>query len=109
MRTFELTDSLKEAMIDASKRAHPAEACGIVADSHFYELPNKATGKAHFRILAEDIARVAIDHGGYEAVWHSHPSGRTEPSQTDWAFHPYGKALVVVAGETVTVYYADES
>ena len=109
MRRFELTNELKEAMVDAARRRHPAEACGIVADSVFYELPNHAGEADHFRILAEDIARVATDHGGYEAVWHSHPSGRPEPSKTDWAFHPYGKALVVVAGESVNVYYADES
>lgn len=108
LQRVDLTDAMREEMINATRNAHPAEACGVVAGAHCYELPNHSEAQGHFRLRAEDIARVAYPHGGYEAVWHSHPSGRPEPSQSDWANHPYGKALVVVAGESVNVYYGEE-
>lgn len=106
-KRVELTDEIKAAMIDAAKDAHPKEACGIISGARFYRLPNHNEAAGHFRLSAEDIADVARGNGGYEGVWHSHPSGRTEPSQTDWAFHPFGKALIIVAGDEVRVYYEE--
>lgn len=99
-----ITNEMKRVMVDAAKRCHPKEACGVVAGGHCYELPNQSDDTGHFWLRAEDIARVAADHGGFTAVWHSHPSGVRTPSRTDWAFHPYGKALVIVAGNEVAVY-----
>lgn len=105
---LEITDGMMEVMYSAAKRRHPAEACGVIAGGHCYELTNHAIGSGHFEIRAEDIRRVADHHGGYDAVWHSHPSGRTDPSRTDWAYHPVGKALVIVAGEQVVVHTAED-
>lgn len=105
-----LTDEMKQVMIDAAKEAHPNEACGIVAGGVCYRLPNKAEHPERtFRISAEDIADVATHHRGYSGIWHSHPSGNPHPSETDWVGHPISKALIVVAGETVTIHYADDT
>lgn len=105
-----ITDEMKQVMVNAARRAFPSEACGVIAGGVCYELKNRSDDPTKgFRLLGQDIARVAARVGGYAGVWHSHPSGSPIPSRVDWANHPTAKALVIVAGETVSVYYGDEA
>lgn len=109
-RPLVLTDEMREEMMHAARSAVPEEACGVIAGSVLYRLENRATDPTeNFHIYAEDLARVAIPHGGYEGVWHTHPRGRTTPSPTDWAHHPPGKALIIATATEVNVYYAEEA
>lgn len=94
-------------MRDACGRAAPREACGLVAGGVLYELENAAVGEGYFIIRAQDVATIYERHGGYEAVWHTHPSGNESPSEDDWVSHPAAKAMVVATRDVVNVYYAE--
>lgn len=105
MNWLVITHEQEEMMKDACSEAAPLEACGIFAGGQCYRLPNRSTQPGIFHLSAEDIREAAERHGGYEGVWHTHPSGDTLPSPRDWSSHPSAKALVVATRTTVSVYY----
>lgn len=109
MPRLRLTPEQKKEMMDACAKADPLEACGIVAGGVLYQLENHSARPGTFALRAEDIRKVAEHHGGYEGIWHSHPSGNPLPSDVDWASHPPAKALVVATRTLVRVYYGDDS
>lgn len=103
--SFEITEEMREVMVRAAARAYPREACGLIKGSHVEELPNDAGADSEFGIHSENVRWFAENYGGYDGVWHSHPRGSAEPSQRDWIGHPYGKAMVIVAGTDTFVYW----
>lgn len=107
MQILTLTPEQEEMMQDACARSAPNEACGIVAGGVCYELTNHSTTVGTFHITAEELGQIAEHHGGYQGIWHTHPSGNPLPSDDDWAYHPRSKALVVATRTQVTVYYAN--
>lgn len=89
-------------MLEATARALPNEACGVVIDGVAYELPNVASDPVHH--YAMDLVRLAElveTHGYPEAAWHSHPGGTPHPSTDDLRFHPPGVRLVIVTPDQV--------
>lgn len=91
-------------MVAACRAAAPLEACGLVAGGVLYQLPNQESREGRFAIDIEDIRAVHDRHGGYDAVWHSHPGGSVEPSSTDRLGHPPGVALVIATPDDVYIY-----
>lgn len=105
-KTITLTDEQEEMMRDACTRSAPDEACGVIAGGVCYELTNFSEASGTFHISAEELGPIAERHGGYEGIWHTHPSGNPFPSDDDWAYHPSSKALVVATRTQVMVHYA---
>ena len=101
---MELTNDQKELMRDACYRAAPREACGVIAGGLVYELTNFSPHPGTFHIRGSELAPIVTTHGGYDAVWHTHPSGDVLPSATDRANHPWPAALVIATRKTVAVY-----
>ena len=101
---MELTREQKELMQDACYRAAPREACGVIAGGLVYELTNFSPHPGAFHIRGSELAPIVTAHGGYDAVWHTHPSGDVLPSETDRANHPWPAALVIATRKAVAVY-----
>lgn len=65
---------------------YPNEACGVVIGGEFYPCENVAEDKrTNFKIAADELIRLEIEHGDVEVVVHSHPydikaAGRWDPS-----------------------------
>lgn len=96
-------------MTDACAKNDPLEACGVIAGGVVYELPNHARfPESTFLLRAEDIYGAVAPHGGYDAVWHTHPSGNPVPSPDDWAYHPRAKFMVIATREDVNVYFPED-
>lgn len=91
------------------------EACGLLlADGHVQVCMNIADSPGRFA-LAHSAAMAALDHwgmGNLEAIWHSHPNGHPEPSESDWAGHPRGPKMIIIAlhddSYTIHVYSEDD-
>lgn len=106
---MELTTKQKELMTDACDRTAPREACGVIAGGLVYELTNHSSHPGTFRISGQDLAPIYAAHGGYDAVWHTHPSGDILPSATDRANHPWPAALVIATRTAVEVYLDEDA
>jgi proteasome lid subunit RPN8/RPN11 len=103
------------AMIEAARRAHPAEACGLL-------LGNDGTvtiAQPAANIAAEPLRHFDIDpaaliaahraaRAGGPAVlgyFHSHPTGPAAPSATDAALAAHdGRIWAIVARDAVTMW-----
>lgn len=76
---MKLTEDIKSEIKRYSQAAYPLEACGIVAGEHVIGIPNIAEKPAlDFRMPDGTFAMYDVT-----AVWHSHPDGPQEPSDTD--------------------------
>lgn len=63
------------------------EDCGSAAGFCFLELPNISTEAHHsFEMPAEETADV-LSRFTVVGVWHSHPPGQPQPSETDCEWH----------------------
>ncbi len=103
-------------MIDAARRAHPCEACGLLlgqAGSVTAAQPAANVASDPERRFDIDPAALIAAHraarsGGAPLVlgyFHSHPTGVAAPSATDAAMAARdGKIWAIVAGETVTLW-----
>ncbi|MDP6524146.1 MAG: Mov34/MPN/PAD-1 family protein [Kiritimatiellia bacterium] len=90
--TLEIDSSVYEAMILASNKALPIEACGLLAGSDgratkLYELTNADASAKHFSFLPEEQFAAIKDMRscGMEmlAIWHSHPDTPARMSEED--------------------------
>lgn len=68
-----------ERMVRIATQRAPHEACGIIATTgDVRELPNRAAEPHNgFRIDPSELPP------SYSAIWHSHPDGSVEPSESD--------------------------
>lgn len=87
----------------ASEEAAPREACGLVWHGKAYVVPNVAKNGTEFFIMDPDevlrlYTLMSIPPTG---VWHSHPGGTEEPSESDIAYHPAGMRMYIVANGKV--------
>ncbi|MFV8835642.1 M67 family metallopeptidase [Aquisalimonas sp.] len=93
MSETELTPALREELIEASRRALPEEACGIVLGHHgvireIAGMTNQARRPAdHFALDPLEYMHAERDAGkrGLDVIgiWHSHPDGEAVPSESD--------------------------
>jgi proteasome lid subunit RPN8/RPN11 len=106
-----------DGIVAAAAAAHPLEACGLLFGS-----THGITGWQIAANVAPNPERAfEIDPGALFAAlraeraggppvigyWHSHPTGRAEPSATDAAMAaPDGRYWLIVAGEDLTVHRA---
>jgi proteasome lid subunit RPN8/RPN11 len=102
-------------MIDAARRAHPREACGLLLGAQgTVTIAQPAANIAaeplrHFDIdpAALIVAHRAARAGGPAVLgyFHSHPTGLAVPSATDAAMAAHdGRIWAIVAGDGVTVW-----
>ena len=76
------------------------ERCGVWTRGSFYEMENlSASPDRNYQMSAKEIRNV-VDLSGFPVlgIWHSHPDGKTAPSQTDIDFHPVGYHMAIVEG-----------
>jgi proteasome lid subunit RPN8/RPN11 len=95
--TFILTDRARAQIIAIGKSRAPREACGLLLvqppptiDPIVVEIPNQSLSPENSYEFTAKQARAAAQEfldSGVEiddvVVWHTHPSGRTGPSQKD--------------------------
>jgi cell wall-associated NlpC family hydrolase len=75
--------SIRNAIAAHALAEYPREACGVVVAGEYIPCTNTAeTPTEAFCIAAEDYA-AAEDRGVIEAVVHSHPGARAQPSHAD--------------------------
>lgn len=80
---MQLSNTLKQQIIVASREAYPDEMCGVVIGGEFIRLENIATNpQTHFEIDSKGLARLE-DQGEIEAYVHSHPDGTAMASAFD--------------------------
>ena len=110
-----LTSGVKATLLEEATRAAPLECCGLLLGrddrietalpcANVHDEPER-----HFEIdpAALIAAHRAARAGGPQVLgyYHSHPSGRPEPSATDRAqASGDGRIWAIVAGETVTLW-----
>lgn len=89
----------EQLMLDAARRALPREACGYVFLTGLtVEVPNVAHHGEKFFIMDMDVQRqLYMQHGPPVGVWHSHPNGDPNPSDSDLVYHPEHTYLLIVA------------
>jgi desampylase len=118
-----ISSELSAILLSEAQKAHPAECCGlligqgdkltrIVPAANISETPH-----THFEIdpavlIAAEKA-VRAGQGSGEAVlgyYHSHPNGKTEPSQTDAAMAaPDGRYWVIIAAGQLAAFKTSEN
>lgn len=110
---WDVTRSAEDTMLEAARRAHPHEACGL--------LLGRAPGRIERAVPAANVApdparRFEIDPAALIAAfkaeraggprvlgyWHSHPNGIAAPSATDrGAASGDGRVWAIVAGPAI--------
>jgi proteasome lid subunit RPN8/RPN11 len=109
---IELTRAVLEGILAEARRAYPSEACGLLLGSgrrieRGQPTQNvHPTPQTHFEIDPRALidAHRATRQGGPAVLgyYHSHPTGRAEPSATDRAMaHGDGSVWGIVAGGDV--------
>jgi proteasome lid subunit RPN8/RPN11 len=116
---IELTRAAFGGILAAAERAHPDEACGMllghgnrVTETHSARNIHP-TPQTHFEIDPQaliDAHRAARQGGpGVLGYYHSHPTGRAEPSATDRALASGdGRVWAIAAGSDVAFWRDDE-
>ncbi|WP_231739367.1 Mov34/MPN/PAD-1 family protein [Novosphingobium sp. FSW06-99] len=107
--------SAHAAMIEAARRAHPHEACGLLLGAHdrvitAQQAANLAADPA--RMFDIDPAALIAAHraaraGGPQILgyFHSHPNGVAAPSPTDAAMAAHdGRIWAIIGAGTVTLW-----
>lgn len=78
-----ISATLRDSIARHALESYPNECCGLVVAGEYLPCPNaSATPTEAFSIPAECFAE-AEDKGTVEAVIHSHPGGRAQPSEHD--------------------------
>lgn len=96
---LKITKTVSDAMIAASRKAAPLEACGLLggvdaAASEFYELSNIDASGDHYGMMPEEQFAAIKDMRAKGlrmlAIWHSHPASPARMSEEDMrlAFTP---------------------
>lgn len=102
----------QELVLDAKKQL-PNEACGILSGnsetiSSLYILSNKENTPTRFYVNEYNVTHTlqAISKKGEEpiAIYHSHPTSRPRPSQTDIRQHPDKKVKMIILSLKETPY-----
>jgi proteasome lid subunit RPN8/RPN11 len=92
-------------MLAHVKSCLPEEACGLIASSHqvsraVYPIPNELRSPHRFRMnpVAQLEAFLDIEKLGWvlAAIYHSHPEGPPEPSETDLVESTYPGVLNLI-------------
>lgn len=117
--TITVTSAVLDALLAQARAAHPCEACGLLFGSGLTVISCRPAGnvhpkpESHFEIDPQVLvdAHRAMRGGGPKLVgyYHSHPSGRPEPSATDRAMAaPDGMIWAIVGKGCVTLWRAGE-
>lgn len=102
----------QELVLDATKQLSN-EACGISSGngetiSSLYILSNKENTPTRFYVDEYTVTKTlqAISNKGEEpiAIYHSHPTSRPRPSQTDIRHHPDEKIKMIILSLKETPY-----
>lgn len=107
--TFTLTEPQLAALKQNILRAEgDEEICGLICGIDVISLKNvSAYPRISFAMTVKDVTWAIDTFGELKAVWHSHPSGATHPSQDDIDNHPVGLPMIIVTKEGVTVHHAE--
>lgn len=79
---MQLSDKLKQKILDHAKQCYPAECCGLIVNDDYIPCQNIASNHNQFEICPKDWAK-AEDLGDIQAIVHSHPDGSTQASDLD--------------------------
>jgi len=115
---IELTSAVAGRICREAERALPNEACGLLLgwEGRIEQVVPAgnvhATPQTHFEIDPQaliDVHRAARE-GGPEVLgyYHSHPSGRAEPSTTDRAMAAGDGRVWAIAGEGGVTFWRDD-
>lgn len=86
-----------------AEEAAPNEACGVLLpNGDAVRITNVSPDpESFFALEMDELVAVYEEHGNITGVWHSHPGGSPEPSETDRMFHPFGLTMLIVANGEV--------
>lgn len=93
-----ISESLRQQIIIASRDAYPEEMCGVVISGEFIRLDNVSKRpQEHFEMDPKGLARLE-DRGEIEAYVHSHPDGTAIASALDkHQIELHGKTWIICA------------
>jgi proteasome lid subunit RPN8/RPN11 len=102
--TEPMPEELRDRLIEAAIEAAPGgrEICGFaMKDWSLVFMPNVAQEPLRFRM--DDLALLDFyaEFPQPEGIFHSHPDGREEPSDTDWDYAPIGLRYWIVTLDNV--------
>ena len=103
MKVLNNTEVQWDSAVLASRRAASKlnrEACGyLLRDGTMAVCANVAEqpGRFMFDKASTDEALDAWLDGRLVGIWHSHPNGDPTPSDEDWAGHPHGPSMIILA------------
>jgi desampylase len=103
MMSYALSENLKHH----AAVAFPAEACGFIVNGGncwwSAQIRNVAANPTkHYEMCAEEVVRLYEEQGdNIVGVWHSHPSGSVQPSDTDRKYAQPGMRQWIVTEEGV--------
>ena len=82
------------------------ERCGVWFEHLIFEVPNMAKEPADSFMMEAGELHVLSERIGepVAGIWHSHPTGRPQPSKTDYDYHPVGYGMAIVEGGVWRVY-----
>jgi proteasome lid subunit RPN8/RPN11 len=98
-----MNEESERLVLAASAEAEPREACGLVWHDRAFVVPNIAhKGTTFFIMDSREVMRLytLMSHPA-TGVWHSHPGGTEEPSESDLEYHPPGMRMYIVANGKV--------
>ena len=104
-----LSPSILDQVILAAKSAYPKEACGLLVGQamaeRFIPITNISVSAQEYEMDPAELIRALRDlrdtGESLIAIFHSHPDGPAEPSQTDIrrAYYPEAAHLIVSLAE----------
>jgi len=102
---MQLSAHQHRVLLEYAATAPNEEVCGLIVGTEVVVLENVAADKATtFAMTVKDVISATDIFGSVNAVWHSHPSGNTLPSDEDMEAHPGNLPLIIVTTGEVTVH-----
>jgi len=100
--TDPMPSSVRETLIRSANEAAPREICGfILPDWKIVFMTNVAEGERQFRVDNQELLDFYVQFPNPLGFFHSHPSGRQSPSDTDHAYAPQGMRYWIVTPDGV--------
>lgn len=109
MTVATVSDFVRAQILAYTNVDETIEACGLVYGESVVWITNRASDPAHyFEMDNEELLDAFTEFGQPDAVWHSHPDGNPNPSETDRAGAPPGVDYLIVADNVIYTYRFDD-
>lgn len=103
-----LPEHIRASLCEAARESEDMEICGfIMSDWSLVFMPNAATEPFQFSMDDEATMDFYLNFDKPLGMFHSHPNGQEDPSQTDLDYAPVGLRYWIIVGEEIVEWEID--